>query len=133
MDTLNHPKMYSWIVRGASQLVSTPATCIPSATGLAATWNLDLIYQTGKLLARETLAKNASILLAPTCNIQRSPLGGRVGRTSRCELTSFKSFESFSEDPFLSGQLAAAYVNGLQDTGVGACIKVSNCAAPHWV
>jgi beta-glucosidase len=50
------------------------------------------------------------LLLAPTCNIQRSPLGGR-------------SFESFSEDPFLSGTLASAYISGLQENGVGATIK----------
>ena len=64
----------------------------------------------GKVLAAECKAKSSVILLAPTCNIQRSPLGGR-------------GFESFSEDPHLNGKIAAAYVNGLQSTGVSACIK----------
>jgi beta-glucosidase len=68
------------------------------------------VAKVGEFLAEEAKIKNATLLLAPTCNIQRSPLGGR-------------SFESFSEDPYLSGTLAAAYVSGLQQNGVGATIK----------
>lgn len=97
-------------VRGSSHFVSTPAQCLPCATSLAATFDRDLIERVGKFLGEETKIKAAVILLAPTCNIQRSPLGGRA-------------FESFSEDPHLSGMLAAAYVNGLQSEGVAATIK----------
>lgn len=68
------------------------------------------MYETGTLLAEESKAKGATMLLAPTVNIQRNPLNGRA-------------FESFSEDPFLSGIIASSYIRGLQDNGVGACIK----------
>jgi hypothetical protein len=63
------------------------------ATSLASTFDVDLIHQVGSFLADEAKIKSATVLLAPTCNIQRSPLGGRA-------------FESFSEDPFLSGASA---------------------------
>ncbi|KAK4699085.1 beta-glucosidase, partial [Phenoliferia sp. Uapishka_3] len=92
----------------------TPATAIPCETALAATFDTELIQKVGGLLARECRAKGASLLLAPTCNIQRNPLNGRA-------------FESFSEDPFLSGLMAAAYINGLQEGGVGAVIKHFVC------
>ncbi|KAH9951408.1 glycoside hydrolase superfamily [Amylocystis lapponica] len=97
-------------VRGSSHFVSTPAQCIPCATSMAATFDSDLIHEVGVFLADETKIKSSVILLAPTCNIQRNPLGGRA-------------FESFSEDPHLSGTLAAAYVNGLQSKGIASTIK----------
>lgn len=97
-------------VRGSSHFVSTPAQCLPCATSLAATFDPALIKQAGSFLAMEAKIKSSVILLAPTCNIQRNPLGGRA-------------FESFSEDPHLSGTLAAAYVNGLQSQNVAATIK----------
>ncbi|KAM0751563.1 glycoside hydrolase family 3 protein [Meredithblackwellia eburnea MCA 4105] len=97
-------------VRGSSHFLPTPANAIPCATALAATFDTDLLYQVGGLLARECRAKGSSVLLAPTVNIQRSPLNGRA-------------FESFSEDPFLSGNIAASYIRGLQEGGVGATIK----------
>ncbi|KAI0262966.1 glycoside hydrolase family 3 protein [Gloeopeniophorella convolvens] len=97
-------------VRGSSHFLPTPAQCIPCATLLAATFDEDLVRQVGAFLAEEVKIKSSVILLAPTCNIQRSPLGGRA-------------FESFSEDPHLSGTLAAAYVTGLQNNGVAATIK----------
>lgn len=97
-------------VRGSSHFVSTPAQCLPCATSLASTFDVELVTNVGKLLAQETKVKSSVVLLAPTCNIQRSPLGGRA-------------FESFSEDPHLSGTMAAAYVNGLQSEGVAATIK----------
>lgn len=68
----------------------------------------------GKVLADETRVRGATCLLAPTINIQRSPLGGRA-------------FESYAEDPTLSGQIAAEYINGLQDNGVSAAIKHFVC------
>ncbi|KAG8855137.1 hypothetical protein FRB96_007175 [Tulasnella sp. 330] len=100
--------------RGASHLLSSPAQCIPCATSLGSTFDPELIHEAGAFLASETKIKAAVVLLAPTCNIQRNPLGGRA-------------FESFSEDPHLSGTLAAAYVNGLQSNGVASTIKHFVC------
>ncbi|KAI0068485.1 beta-glucosidase [Artomyces pyxidatus] len=98
-------------VRGNHFFMGTPAKCLPSATALGSTWDTALIQEVGlKLLAEEAKLRAASILLAPTCNIQRNPLGGR-------------SFESFSEDPLLSGLIASAYVNGVQSGGIGVAIK----------
>ncbi|KAF8888341.1 glycoside hydrolase family 3 protein [Infundibulicybe gibba] len=98
-------------IRGNHFFMGTPAKCLPSATALGATWDPQLIEEVGlKLLAAEAKLRAASVVLAPTCNIQRSPLGGR-------------SFESFSEDPYLSGMLAASYVNGVQKGGIGTAIK----------
>ncbi|KAG7092213.1 hypothetical protein E1B28_008580 [Marasmius oreades] len=101
-------------VRGSSHFVSTPAQCLPCATSLGSTFDPELIQQAGVYLAEEAKIKSSVILLAPTCNIQRSPLGGRA-------------FESFSEDPHLSGAMAAAYVKGLQSQGVAATIKHFVC------
>ncbi|KAJ7070143.1 beta-glucosidase [Mycena amicta] len=98
-------------IRGNHFLMGTPAKCLPASTALGATWDPVLIHQVGlKLLAPEAKLRGASVILAPTCNIQRSPLGGR-------------SFESFSEDPYLSGRITAAYVNGVQEGGIGATVK----------
>lgn len=87
-----------------------PATCFPTASALAATWNLDLINQVGQALGRECQALNVNVLLGPGVNIKRSVLGGR-------------NFEFFSEDPILSGELGAAYINGVQSQGVGTSLK----------
>ncbi|KAK6910594.1 hypothetical protein I203_104626 [Kwoniella mangroviensis CBS 8507] len=96
--------------RGDSFYHMCPATALPNATCLGATFSTELAELSGSLLADEARARNASCLLAPTINIQRSPLGGRA-------------FESYAEDPTLSGLIAASYVNGLQDKGVSATIK----------
>ncbi|KAF8839076.1 glycoside hydrolase family 3 protein [Paxillus ammoniavirescens] len=102
-------------IRGNHFFMSTPAKCLPSATALGATWDTDLIEEAGlKLLAGEAKLRAAPVILAPTCNIQRNPLGGR-------------SFESFSEDPLLSGLIAAAYVKGVQKGGIGSTIKHFVC------
>ncbi|KDQ59964.1 glycoside hydrolase family 3 protein [Jaapia argillacea MUCL 33604] len=102
-------------VRGNHYFMGTPAKCLPAATALGSTWDPELIEEVAlKLLAEECKSRAVSILLAPTCNIQRNPLGGR-------------SFESFAEDPHLSGMISAAYVNGLQQGGIGACIKHFVC------
>ena len=90
------------------------AACFPAEISLASTWNTDLIQRVGQALAREAQMKGAQILLAPTVNIQRSPLGGR-------------NFECFSEDPFLTARLAVAYITGLQGEGVGASLKHFVC------
>ncbi|KAL1411913.1 hypothetical protein Q8F55_002899 [Vanrija albida] len=96
--------------RGAQFGKQTAATALPNATCLAATFSAPLAEAAGHLLAAEAKARGAVCLLAPTVNIQRTPLGGRA-------------FESFSEDPTLSGLMAASYVNGLQAAGVSATIK----------
>ncbi|KAG4428711.1 hypothetical protein IFR05_015808 [Cadophora sp. M221] len=91
-------------------LLLAPAVVLPNATALAATFSPTLPGEAARLLAAETKARNAVCLLAPTVNICRSPLGGRA-------------FESFSEDPTLSGIVAAKYIKALQDEGISAAIK----------
>src|ERR1700694_5644005 len=101
--------------RGAGGFTSdVKAACFPAEISLASTWNIDLLERVGQALAREAKMKGARVLLAPTVNIQRSPLGGR-------------NFECFSEDPYLSTRLAVAYITGLQGEGVGASIKHYVC------
>jgi beta-glucosidase len=87
-----------------------PATCFPTASALAATWDLDLIYQVGQALGVECQANDVNVLLGPGVNIKRSVLAGR-------------NFEFFSEDPILSGELGAAFINGVQSQGVGTSLK----------
>ena len=103
-------------IRGRNFFNGVPASCFPCGTGLAASFDVDQMKRVGGALADEARAKSAHVVLGPTCNIQRSPLGGR-------------GFESYSEDPLLSGLVAAAYVNGLQEKGVAACIKHFVCAS----
>src|SRR5437660_12307997 len=101
--------------RGAGGFTSdVKAACFPAEISLASTWDIDLVERVGQALAREAKMKGAQVLLAPTVNIQRSPLGGR-------------NFECFSEDPYLSARLAVAYIHGLQQEGVGASIKHYVC------
>ncbi len=87
-----------------------PATCFPTASALAASWDVDLLFRTGQALGEEAQALGVNVLLGPGVNIKRSPLGGR-------------NFEYFSEDPLLAGELAAAYINGVQSQGVGTSLK----------
>lgn len=101
-------------VRGTKFFNGVPAACLPCGTSLAATWDTKLIQQGGQLQGREAIAKGASVILGPTTNMQRSPLGGR-------------GFESFSEDPVLAGQMTAATINGIQSTGVAATPKHFVC------
>jgi beta-glucosidase len=89
---------------------SVPATCFPTASSLAATWNRDLIFEVGQALAEECKQEKVSILLGPGANIKRSPLCGR-------------NFEYFSEDPYLSGQIAKSHINGVQSLGIGTSLK----------
>ncbi|KAF5682305.1 beta-glucosidase [Fusarium denticulatum] len=96
--------------RGGIFVGGTKAALFPCGISLAATWNKDLLYQVGQHLALEVRARSAEMLLAPTVCMHRHPLGGR-------------NFESFSEDPLLTGKLAAQYIKGLQDRGVAATIK----------
>ena len=89
---------------------SLPATCFPTASALASTWNVDLIHEMGQALGEESVALNVEVLLGPGNNMKRTPLCGR-------------NFEYFSEDPFLSGELAASLINGIQSKGVGTSLK----------
>lgn len=101
--------------RGAGAFATgVKATCFPTEISLASSWDTELIERVGQGLAREARAKGAQVLLAPTVNIQRSPLGGR-------------NFECFSEDPYLTARMAVAYITGLQREGVGASIKHFVC------
>lgn len=90
--------------------VSLPATCFPAACTTASSWDRDLLRQIGTALGEECVQEQVSILLGPGVNIKRNPLCGR-------------NFEYFSEDPLLTGELASAYIGGLQSKGVGASIK----------
>ncbi|MFD1953858.1 glycoside hydrolase family 3 C-terminal domain-containing protein [Paenibacillus thailandensis] len=89
---------------------SVPATCFPSAAGMASSWNKELIYRVGEALGEECQAEDVAVLLGPGANIKRSPLCGR-------------NFEYFSEDPFLSSELAASHIQGVQSQGVGTSLK----------
>lgn len=89
---------------------SRPATCFPTAVGLAASWDTSLVRRVGAGLGREAQAQDVQVVLGPGANIKRSPLGGR-------------NFEYFSEDPLLSGRMATAHIRGVQSEGVGASLK----------
>lgn len=89
---------------------SLPATCFPTASCLAASWDRDLINEVGQALAEEAIALGADVVLGPGNNMKRTPLGGR-------------NFEYFSEDPYLAGELAASFINGVQSKGVGTSLK----------
>ncbi len=89
---------------------SVPATCFPTAAGLASSWDAELTYKVGSAIAAEAAATGVSVLLGPGLNIVRDPLAGRA-------------FEYFSEDPFVAGTLAAGMVEGIQSRGVAATPK----------
>ena len=89
---------------------SVPATCFPTAAALASTWDTELLREIGAALGAECVHNDVAVLLGPAMNIKRHPLCGR-------------NFECFSEDPLLSGELAAAMIAGIQSHGVGACVK----------
>ena len=89
---------------------SVPATCFPTAATMANSWDPALGEEVGRALGEETAANRVNVLLGPGLNVKRSTLCGR-------------SFEYFSEDPYLSGKMAAAYVRGIQENGIAACPK----------
>ncbi|RDL38663.1 uncharacterized protein BP5553_03003 [Venustampulla echinocandica] len=97
-------------VKGSSHINGSTTLCFPSTTCLGATWNVELMEKLGDELAVQAKQKGASVILGPTVNIHRDPRGGR-------------NFECFSEDPLLTGKLAAALVTGIQRGGVAACPK----------
>ncbi|MEU9416966.1 glycoside hydrolase family 3 C-terminal domain-containing protein [Streptomyces sp. NPDC048272] len=97
-------------VRGVRWTADDPSIALPSPTALAAAWDPALARRAGRLLAQEARRKGVHVLLAPTVNLHRSPLGGR-------------HFECYSEDPYLTGAIGTGYVQGVQDGGVGTTVK----------
>lgn len=87
-----------------------PATCFPAPSALACSWDRELIERIGVAVGEECQQENVAMILSPAINIKRTPLCGR-------------NHEYFSEDPYLTGELASAYINGIQSQGVGACVK----------
>ncbi len=102
--------------RGGIKATEGPATAFPAGVTMAATWDPALIGRVGQAIAEETRNKGpgSQVLLGPAVNIHRSPLGGRNG-------------EYLSEDPFLNARLAVGYIQGMQGTGVSACVKHFVC------
>jgi beta-glucosidase len=92
------------------RMTGLPATCFPTASCLASTWDVNLLRKMGEALAEECIALNVDVLLGPGVNMKRSPLGGR-------------NFEYFSEDPYLAGEMAASLIDGVQSRGVGTTVK----------
>lgn len=89
---------------------SIPATSFPTAVLSACSWDKELLKREGEAIAREAIANQVSLVLGPGANIKRNPLCGR-------------NFEYFSEDPYLSGKLAAAHISGIEKTGCGSSLK----------
>ncbi|MEV6193286.1 glycoside hydrolase family 3 C-terminal domain-containing protein [Streptomyces sp. NPDC051920] len=97
-------------VRGVRWTADDPSVALPSPTALAASWDPELARRAGVLLAQEARRKGVHVLLAPTVNLHRSPLGGR-------------HFEAYSEDPLLTGAIGSGYVRGVQSGGVATTVK----------
>jgi beta-glucosidase len=97
-------------VRGESFDERNPSLSLPSASALSATWDIELAKRYGEVAASEAIDKGVQVVLGPTINLHRSPLGGR-------------HFESYSEDPILTGEIASAFVKGAQSKNIGACPK----------
>jgi len=89
---------------------SVPATCFPTASTLASSWDEELLYEVGQALGEECRQEKVAVLLGPGTNIKRSPLCGR-------------NFEYFSEDPYLSGRMATKHIQGVQSEGIGTSLK----------
>lgn len=94
----------------AVDIRGVPATCFPTASATANSWNRELLFAIGSAIAEECLQEKVAVVLGPGINIKRSPLCGR-------------NFEYFSEDPLLSGELAAQFIDGVQSRGIGTSLK----------
>lgn len=101
-------------IRGTKFFDSVPSGCFPCGTGLSSTFDKDLLIKAGELMAIEAKHKGSHVILGPTMNIQRGPLGGR-------------GFESFSEDPYLTGKSASFIVQGIESLGIGSTPKHFIC------
>ncbi|MCY7483300.1 glycoside hydrolase family 3 C-terminal domain-containing protein [Paenibacillus alvei] len=99
---------------GIATTGNIPATCYPTGSAIGSSWNTELLHEVGVALGVEGKEMGVELLLGPGINMKRTPLGGR-------------NFEYYSEDPCLSGELGAAFVNGLQSQGVGASVKHFAC------
>ena len=97
-------------VRGLEFSGGRQTSLFPNATLLASAWSEATAHEVGGILAEEAQRQRIHVVLGPTINLHRTPLGGRL-------------FEAYSEDPLLTGRLAAAYVRGMQERGIGACLK----------
>lgn len=97
-------------VRGLTFTGGDPVALLPNATVLASAWDEDGAHEVGRIVAEEALRQHIHVVLGPTINLHRTALGGRL-------------FEAYSEDPLLTGRIAAAYVRGVQESGIGACLK----------
>lgn len=89
---------------------NVPATCYPTGSAIGSSWNTELLQEVGEALGDESNEMDVKLLLGPGINMKRTPLGGR-------------NFEYYSEDPCLTGELGASFINGLQSKGVGASLK----------
>ena len=89
---------------------SIPATCFPTAACMASTWDVGLIHEVGEAIAEECIALNVGVILGPGANMKRTPLCGR-------------NFEYYSEDPYLAGEMAVGFIQGVQGKGVGTSLK----------
>ncbi len=89
---------------------SLPATCFPTASCVASSWDVNLIRSMGEAIAEEGIALNVDVILGPGVNMKRTPLGGR-------------NFEYYSEDPYLAGEMAVNFIKGVQGKGVGTSLK----------
>ncbi len=90
--------------------VSVPATCFPTAVTSASSWDVGILYEMGEAIGEECVQEQVAVVLGPGVNMKRSPLCGR-------------NFEYFSEDPFQAGEMAAAWVSGVQSKGIGTSLK----------
>jgi beta-glucosidase len=97
-------------VRGLKFTGGDAVALFPNATLLAGAWDADAAHEVGRIVAEEAQRQHIHVVLGPTINLHRSALGGRL-------------FEGYSEDPLLTGLLAAGYVRGVQEAGIGACLK----------
>jgi beta-glucosidase len=95
---------------GSMQIDAIPATCFPTASCMSATWDVESVRDMGRAIAEEAITLGVDVVLGPGVNMKRTPLCGR-------------NFEYFSEDPFLAGELAVAWIDGIQSLEVGASLK----------